>query len=859
MATATPRAVALMALMALLVVLCATRVDAQAARRVGGVARGGAGGARGGVGPRRFSGARGASFGERARSRAGAGAFGARGGGGRVARPETRGAPARPAARRVGPSTPGRTSFATATDPANDQPRRGAVNEAPRPTTTRAASRVPSRAGTPVDDRVATARRDASLSVSSPRPVPPRDAAPDPARDVAFRQALTEAPRVNVRRGDRVKDGEDSDRPTTTAKAATTTAKAATTSETSAATTVSSSESIGDIDAAAIESEPQKVVVGVRLEGDAATTATRSIGSRVVAKPSSNEAAAEDPIVTSGPRPQTVDRPTSFDQQTTPIEPGASAARKVPTSGSGSGSGSGSSAAVSSTPAAASSTPVRPSATPLPASPDPLTGGRAEYPLFGGGLDLGRGYAPRGFGGIPREPECKSTSASSTPRTSRNQRRDQPRAYVVRFFENVTAETFREVSREVEARTPETTNDTTNENEFDEVRAAEAGLPEGTSFPVTPRLRANAPGFRTATLVGLTATQKRAFHRAHASEIEVIEEDAEVFAYASAATTTTRARSTSTCAHAQNSLTASQWNLDRLAHAPTRALPSRLDGTFEPPECLCGRGVHVFVLDTGVRVTHEDFRPPERVGSGWNFVGCGDEVDDQSGHGTHTAGTAVGATSGVAKCATLHPVQILDGEGKGKSSDVLSALDWVADRDVGAGARKVVSMSVGGPRSAAIDAAVREMVAMGVIVVAAAGNEGRDAAAVSPAGEPAAVTVGSTSCPSSGDGGGRCASDAVSGFSNYGRVVDVYAPGEKVRSAWRTSDDAYRVSSGTSMACPLVAGAASLYLEKFPAATPEDVARAIAATATPVTWGDSEGEGGGGMLNLPAMLREAPA
>ena len=724
MATATPRAVALMALMALLVVLCATRVDAQAARRVGGVARGGAGGARGGVGPRRFSGARGASFGGRARSRAR----------GRLRRARRRRQGRSPGDARRARASRGATCRTIhprsdvlrdrhrprerptptrrrqrGTPPHHDPRRvarpvtRGNARRRPRPATRGNARRRPRR------DR---AERRVALRLV-PRPVPPRDAAPDPARDVAFRQALTEAPRVNVRRGDRVKDGEDSDRsPTTTAKAATTTGP----SETSAATTVSSSESIGDVDVAAIESEPQKVVVGVRLEGDAATTATRSIGSRVVAKPSSNEAAAEDPIVTSGPRPQTVDRPTSFDQQTTPIEPGASAARKVPTSGSGSGSGSGSSAAVSSTPAAASSTPVRPSATPLPASPDPLTGGRAEYPLFGGGLDLGRGYAPRGFGGIPREPECKSTSASSTPRTSRNQRRDQPRAYVVRFFENVTAETFREVSREVEARTPETTNDTTNENEFDEVRAAEAGLPEGTSFPVTPRLRANAPGFRTATLVGPDGDAKtRASSRAR-PEIEVIEEDAEVFAYASAATTTTRARSTSTCAHAQNSLTASQWNLDRLAHAPTRALPSRLDGTFEPPECLCGRGVHVFVLDTGVRVTHEDFRPPERVGSGWNFVGCGDEVDDQSGHGTHTAGTAVGATSGVAKCATLHPVQILDGEGKGKSSDVLSALDWVADRDVGAGARKVVSMSVGGPRSAAIDAAVREMVAMGVIV-----------------------------------------------------------------------------------------------------------------------------------------------
>ena len=107
----------------------------------------------------------------------------------------------------------------------------------------------------------------------------------------------------------------------------------------------------------------------MRLEGDAATTATRSIGSRVVAKPSSNEAAAEDPIVTSGPRPQTVDRPTSFDQQTTPIEPGASAARKVPTSGSGSGSGSGPSAAVSSLPPRRRQLPSDPRRRPSPRHP----------------------------------------------------------------------------------------------------------------------------------------------------------------------------------------------------------------------------------------------------------------------------------------------------------------------------------------------------------------------------------------------------------------------------------------------------------------------------------------------------------
>ena len=165
--------------------------------------------------------------------------------------------------------------------------------------------------------------------------------------------------------------------------------------------------------------------------------------------------------------------------------------------------------------------------------------------------------------------------------------------------------------------------------------------------------------------------------------------------------------------------------------------------------------------------------------------------------------TTTTLASGVAKCATLVPVQILDGEGKGKSSTILSALDWVADQDAGVGQRKVVSMSVGGPKSEVINAAVREMVSMGIPVVAAAGNEGENADGVSPASETAAITVGSTSCPGGGGGGGsdsRCAADVVSDFSNYGATVDVYAPGHKIRSAWMTSDKSYRVSSGTSMA-----------------------------------------------------------
>ena len=444
-----------------------------------------------------------------------------------------------------------------------------------------------------------------------------------------------------------------------------------------------------------------------------------------------------------------------------------------------------------------------------------------------------------------------------------------------------------------------------------------------------PRLRAAAPGFRVAVLGGVTRAEKRRFRATHAGEIERVELDAEVMAFskifenaqalangtiarrpthdelvsektprlsaprppATAAAAALRPRA-SCAALAQEDLTAAQWNLDRVS-AP--AFPdqrrSRLDGAFAAPECLCGRGVDVFVVDTGARTSHSEFRG--RVGGGANFVdpaasacdGSGTsaevsgDVHDDSGHGTHVAGTALGSTSGVAKCATLRPVRILDGDGKGKSSSILEALDWIAARvSENGGRRSVVSMSLGGPRSGAVDDAVTEMAERhGVPVIVAAGNEARDASDTSPAGAGAAVAVGSTSCyPDAetktrtnaedaraeprGASSERCVADVVSPFSNHGDAVRVYAPGHGVRSAWNAGDDAFEKSSGTSMAAPLVAGAAALYLEKYPTAKPSDVARALTTTATAVTWDDGREEvgGGGGMLDLEAMLRVAP-
>jgi hypothetical protein len=486
----------------------------------------------------------------------------------------------------------------------------------------------------------------------------------------------------------------------------------------------------------------------------------------------------------------------------------------------------------------------------------------SKAPFFGGGGDVGRSYAPRGFsGGVPREPECGSSRTSGATFAATV----DTRQYIIRFKENVTETVYLETKRFVE----------TDAIFFD-------GDDVSGSLSA-PSLRAAAPRFRVAVLGGVTRTWKRRFQESRARDIESIEPDVEVKAFrrlresegnekpkATARPSNSFSKRESddefvalrprySCASlAQLSLLPSQWNLDRVSVSHSN--PSQLDGTFQSPECLCGRGVHVYVLDTGVLSTHSDFA--NRVGRGVNFVECdGDgtgNMKDDSGHGTHVSGTVLGTTSGLAKCATLHPVRILDGEGKGKSSSILEALDWIAEQDVssyGPSARKVVCMSLGGPRSNAIDAAVKEMVDSGTPVIVAAGNEASDASSTSPAAEASAIAVGSTSCRG---GSARCASDAVSPFSNYGEAVVVYAPGDGIRSAWRTGNDDFKQNSGTSMAAPFVAGAVALYLEKFPSATPAEIKDVLRKTVTKVAWTENDGSGPGGMLDLKAMLRVAP-
>jgi subtilisin family serine protease len=233
-----------------------------------------------------------------------------------------------------------------------------------------------------------------------------------------------------------------------------------------------------------------------------------------------------------------------------------------------------------------------------------------------------------------------------------------------------------------------------------------------------------------------------------------------------------------------------------------------------------GAGVDVYVIDTGIRPTHQQFTG--RFVRGTSTIQDG-QVNDCNLHGTHVSGTATGSTFGVAPGATIRDVRVFSCAGSTTNAAIINGINFVVAQETARAPRRAVAnMSLGGGASPMLDQAVNRMVAGGTFTAVAAGNSNVNASTTSPARAASAFAVGASTI-----------NNTRASFSNFGTIVKLFAPGQNILSAAFESNTGTRTISGTSMASPHVAGAAALLFERNRTATPGQIGNLLIQNATP--------------------------
>ena len=250
------------------------------------------------------------------------------------------------------------------------------------------------------------------------------------------------------------------------------------------------------------------------------------------------------------------------------------------------------------------------------------------------------------------------------------------------------------------------------------------------------------------------------------------------------------------------------WGLDRIDQA---SLPLSTTYTYTST----GAGVSVYVIDSGIRTTHQEFGG--RASVAYDGVGDGQNGQDCNGHGTRVASIVGGSTYGVAKGALLKAVRV-SGCSTSPVSQIIAGVDWLTANHV---SPSVALVGFSGGGNPTLDTAVRGLISSGVTTVVAAGNINADAGTRSPSRVTEALTVGAVD-----------QFDTRAGFSNFGSALDLFAPGADIPAANWFDDTATAVDSGTSMAAAHAAGVAATYLETHASASPAQVNQAIIDNST---------------------------